>query len=274
MGRGLFSIGEFSRMSRLSVKALRLYDEQGILRPGYTDPRSGYRYYSSAQLPEANLIRMLRTMEMPLDRIRAFQRSETTGERKALLETHRSKIEQRLYDYRQIIDSIERAMNGKEDAMERKIEIKELADQPVVGTRFRTSISNIGADIGKGYGAIFGYIGKSGAVPAGPPFAIYYGEEFNEDDIDMELCVPVSQVLPGEGEVVGRMLAGGKVASTLHAGSYQNVGEAYQALMTWMSENGYRAAGPPREVYLTDPNSVKDPSENRTEVVFPVEEAE
>ncbi|MBU4194738.1 MAG: MerR family DNA-binding transcriptional regulator, partial [Actinobacteria bacterium] len=55
MKNGLFSIGDFSRMCRLTVKALRLYDEQGVFKPGHADPASGYRYYSSAQLAEADL---------------------------------------------------------------------------------------------------------------------------------------------------------------------------------------------------------------------------
>lgn len=44
----LFSIGEFSRVSKMSVKTLRFYDERGLLKPGHIDSRNGYRYYSSA----------------------------------------------------------------------------------------------------------------------------------------------------------------------------------------------------------------------------------
>lgn len=267
----LYSIGDFSRMTRLTVKALRLYDEQGIFRPGYTDPRSGYRYYSSAQLPEARMVRMLRSMEMPLEDIRAFLRAGDGAGRRSVLEGHRARILRQAEEYRAIIESLERMVNGEEETMERTIEVKELADQPILSVRFRTSLAAIGDDLGKAYGAIFGYIGRAGAVPVGPPGTLYYGEEFSEDDVDAEAYAPVAEVMPGEGEVVGRLLPGGKVASTMHAGSYQSIGDAYEAVMTWMSENGYKPSGPAREVYLTDPNAVKDPAGNRTEVVFPIE---
>lgn len=154
--------------------------------------------------------------------------------------------------------------------MERTIEVKELPDQPILSVRFRTSIAVIGEDLGKAYGAIFGYIGKAGAVPVGPPGALYHGEEFSEDDIDAEAYAPVAEVMPGEGEVVGRILAGGRVASTMHMGSYQSMSDTYEALMTWISENGYRPSGPPREVYLMDPTQLEDPADNRTEIVFPI----
>ena len=246
----------------------------GILRPGYTDPQSGYRYYSSAQLTEANLIRMLRSLELSLEDIRQFLRERDPARKEELLGEHRERIEQKMEEYKSIVSSIERLTEGKGETMEREIETKELADQPVLGVRFKTSMASIGEDIGKGYEAVFTCIGKSGAQPVGPPFAIYYDMELKEEDIDMEACVPVSSLMEGEGNVTGRSLPGGKVASTLHAGPYEEFGEAYQALMLWINENGYRPAGPCREVYLVGPQMVDNPADYRTEVIFPIEKAE
>jgi DNA-binding transcriptional MerR regulator len=60
------SIGEFARRSRLSLKALRLYDERGVLVPARVDQGSGYRYYDTAQLEETPLVVMLRQLQAPL----------------------------------------------------------------------------------------------------------------------------------------------------------------------------------------------------------------
>jgi DNA-binding transcriptional MerR regulator len=68
----LVPIGRFSKMTRLSVKALRLYDEIGLLPPAYVDPSSGYRYYDLGQANRAEAVRILRMVEMPLDEIRAI----------------------------------------------------------------------------------------------------------------------------------------------------------------------------------------------------------
>lgn len=114
----LYSIGEFSRMSRLSIKALRLYDEQGVLKPGHTDRFSGYRYYSSAQLAEADLVRRLRVLEVPLDGIREFLREPEGVRRLAMLEEHLGRMEERLRSYRSIVAStrsLVRAMVNSRD---------------------------------------------------------------------------------------------------------------------------------------------------------------
>jgi DNA-binding transcriptional MerR regulator len=78
--KNLVSIGRFSLLCRLTVKALRHYDELGLLKPATVDPQTGYRYYSVAQVVEANRIRQLREIEMPLDEIRAILRGNNTDE--------------------------------------------------------------------------------------------------------------------------------------------------------------------------------------------------
>src|SRR5512134_3853242 len=68
--KDLLSIGAFASMTRLSLKALRLYDQLGLLQPRHVDPQSGYRYYGVDQLANARMIRNMREMEMPLATIR------------------------------------------------------------------------------------------------------------------------------------------------------------------------------------------------------------
>lgn len=274
MKNGLFTIGDFSRMCRLTVKALRLYDEQGIFKPGHIDPTSGYRYYSSVQLAEADLVRLLRSLELPLEEIRRFMQEDNPDRRMELLDEHRREMELRAEGYRAIAASIKSLLEEKEGVMERKIEIKELADQPVLGVRFKTDMSNISENLGKAYGSLFAYLGKMGEFPAGPPFCLYHDEEYKEEDTDLEACVPTAKLLPGEGDVKGYELSGARVASTLHMGSYEQIGDAYQELMPWISDQGYRPASPCREVYLVGPDTSENPAEYRTEIICPIVEAE
>jgi effector-binding domain-containing protein len=270
MGRELFSIGDFSRMSRLSVKALRLYDQEGILRPGYVDPQSGYRYYSSAQLPEANVVQLLRSLELPLPEVREFLREPGQLKRRDLLDAHRERLENRLREYGSIISSIERLIEGKERVMEREVTVKEVAEQAVLSVRFKTTLADIGDSVGQAYGAIFSLMGTTGTRPAGPPFMLYHDEELKEEDMDLEACVPVEgNAVGGEG-VVARMLSGGRFASTMHTGPYNEIGEAYQALVLWIRENDLESAGPFRDIYLVGPQQVADPADYRTEVVCPI----
>lgn len=156
--------------------------------------------------------------------------------------------------------------------MEKVVALKKVADLFILGIRFRTSMEKISGDIGARFGALFAYLGELGQPPAGPPFALYYGEDFNPDDFEMELCAPVGSLLEGRGEIDGRELSGGVMASTMHQGPYNQVKEAYDLLDAWVKENGYRYAGPAREVYLNDPSQVPE-AELLTEVQFPVEKA-
>ncbi len=83
--------------------------------------------------------------------------------------------------------------------MERNIELKEMPSQAILGKRFRTSTEKIQGDIGAGFGALFGYLGELGEYPSGPPFALYYGGmDFNPEDFEMELCIPVNRLLEGK----------------------------------------------------------------------------
>jgi effector-binding domain-containing protein len=154
--------------------------------------------------------------------------------------------------------------------VESNVVIIEFPEQPALCMRFRTSMDRIGDDVGNAYGTIFTYLGKVGAEPAGPPLALYYDMEMKPDDIDMEVCVPVAAEMPGEGEVAGRMLEGGKFASIMYKGPYDQIGPAYDALFAYLTENALSMAGPSRELYLTDPAQVESPADNITQVVFPI----
>jgi effector-binding domain-containing protein len=154
--------------------------------------------------------------------------------------------------------------------MENSVAIKDIPDQPILGMRFRTSMANIGNDIGKAFGAIFGFLGEAQAAPAGPPMALYFDMEIKADNIDMEACVPVAAETPGKGEILGHVLPGGKAISILYRGSYEGIAPSYEALFAYMKENNLSPAGPAREIYLTDPSQVDSPADNLTEILFPV----
>jgi effector-binding domain-containing protein len=156
--------------------------------------------------------------------------------------------------------------------MEGNIELKELPPQQVLGKRFRTSISRIQEDIGAGFGALFGYLGELGEYPSGPPFALYFGPDFDPEDFEMELCVPVNNVLESRGDIVAREVPGGPTAFTVHKGPYGGMTATYAELDAWITQNGYGYAGPAREVWLNDPSQVAE-ADLLTEVYIPVAKA-
>lgn len=155
--------------------------------------------------------------------------------------------------------------------METDVMIKEMVDQAVLGIRFKTTMATIGQEIGMRYGEVFQYMGRMEVTPAGPLIALYYDVEMNRESIDMEVCVPVAEETSGEGEVLGYILRGGKAATLIYRGAYDGIGAAYETLSAYVEEKRLATAGPVREIYMTDPGQVSAPSENVTQVVFPIE---
>jgi DNA-binding transcriptional MerR regulator len=90
------TIGEFSRMTHLSVKTLRHYHEVGLLQPAEVDPASGYRYYMTAQVPTAQVIRRLRDLEMPVEQVSAVLVAPDLATRNALIGAHLERMEEQL----------------------------------------------------------------------------------------------------------------------------------------------------------------------------------
>ncbi|HLE04088.1 MAG TPA: helix-turn-helix domain-containing protein, partial [Anaerolineales bacterium] len=100
--KNLVPIGRFSRVCRLSIKALRYYDELGLLRPAAVDPDSGYRYYSLAQAVEAEVIQVLRSLDVPLEDVRQLLREREPAAIRKRLELHRLRVEERIAEERRI----------------------------------------------------------------------------------------------------------------------------------------------------------------------------
>lgn len=267
----LIGIGRFARMSRLSVKALRFYDEQGLLAPAWVDPVSGYRYYRQAQAGRAEAIRVLRAVDMPVGEIRdllADDDPELTGKR---LTAHRERLRARLAEQERMLRFLEKLIDRGGHVMPYQVSVKEVAAVPVASLTLHTSLATIGADMGRGLGTVAGAIGTAGLRPGGTPFVIYHDVIDEQTAGDIEICVPVPSgtTLP-DGPVRCREVAGGPVAATVHRGPYQEISPAYHVVAGWIEEQGVQPAGPPREVYLNDPQAVTA-DDLLTEVQFPID---
>jgi effector-binding domain-containing protein len=262
----LVPIGRFSAICRLSQKALRLYDEMGLLRAAWVDPDSGYRYYAVAQAIEAERIRLLRSLEVPLEDIAECLRDPAGS--KGVLERHRRRLETRIDQLHTLLASLARL--EREDAVTYDVRTKEVAPQQIIAIRIRTRLASLGPEAGLAMGELFGHVGRAGGAPAGPPFALYHGAPTDDDEVDVEFCVPVSRPMSGAGRISGRELPAGFVAYTLHCGSYDGVGPVYAALQHWIQGHGHECADAPREIYLVGPQQVRDPAELRTEIQWPI----
>ncbi|MBL7162818.1 MAG: MerR family transcriptional regulator [Anaerolineales bacterium] len=270
----MLKIGDFSKLSRVTVKTLRYYDEIGLLKPAQVDRFTGYRYYSFKQLPRLNRILALKDLglsleqigrlldeELPSEQLRGMLRlkwAEIEGE-VTEAQAHLARVEARL---RQIEQEV---VMSKYDVIIKKVELLKVASmRGVVPTP---------PDQGTLWNELEGYLATHGVRPAGPCLSLYHDDEYKEKDWDIEVCEPIDAELPASQRIKVQQLPGVEtIACVVHHGPFTTIGEAYDAIMKWIDENGYRISGSSREIYLqspAEPGTQDDPN-TVTEVQFPV----
>ena len=147
------------------------------------------------------------------------------------------------------------------------IELSEQPAQATLSMRIRTSVANLPQELGKGYEAIIEYLNELGEKPLNFVFAAYYNMDM--EDLDVELGVPVSKPLAGNGEIYLSKIPAGKQVSCFHKGPYPQMEPAYNAILRWIDESSYTATGVSYEYYYNSPADVPE-SELMTKIVFPL----
>jgi effector-binding domain-containing protein len=267
--QNLVPIGRFSKMTRLSVKALRHYDELGLLVPTVVDPSSGYRYYTYGQANRAEAIRVLRSLDMPLEDVRQALEADDPLVAAKVLDRHRARLESELERHERMLAFLGRLIERKEGVMPYECTVKEVPAQHVAVLRKHASMATIGEEVQSGFATIGQAVGMAGVPIVGMPYLVMFDVIDEESDGDIELGFPVAKPFPGSGEVEGRELEAMTVASTVHRGAYDEIGPAYHTLQGWIQEHGHEIVGPPRELYLNDPREVRE-DETLTEIQFPI----
>ncbi len=286
-GGQVFKIGDFSKLTQLSVKTLRYYDELGLLKPVEVDRFTGYRYYSSDQLPRLNRILALKDLGLSLEQITLLlDRALSPVEIRGILRRKQVELAQLVEEEQARLVRVQARLRQIEQ--EGKMPTHEVVLKQVPPLRVaavRAIVPNYGTQ-GELWGELGAYLGRHHINPTGPCLTIYHDPEYREQDVDIEVCEQVTGPAPNDGRVqVHELPEVDKMACILHHGTFDNVSETYETLTRWIEANGYRVVGPNREVYLLAvaeaSTEVKYPAEfltdrdaNRlTEVQFPVEKA-
>jgi effector-binding domain-containing protein len=148
-------------------------------------------------------------------------------------------------------------------------ELKQQAPQPALAVRTHAAVQDLPRLFGESYGAIMQYLGELGEQPAGMPFAAYYNyTDMDMQNLDIEIGFPVAHGIAGRGEIHASEFPGGKLASVMHVGPYDQCGPAYDTLTQWVKEQGYEATGVAYELYFSEPTT--PPEETKTEIVLPL----
>ncbi len=158
--------------------------------------------------------------------------------------------------------------------MAQEFELRQMEAQPVLSIRATSRPEALSELFGELFGEVWNYVQSSAGAPAGMPFTRYHDMDEAAGLMHVECGLPVDTPLPGQGRIEAEMLPAGTVAVTTHIGPYHTLGESHEALHNWVQAQGYEPAGPPWEVYVTDPGEEPDPNKWRTDIFMPVHTSE
>lgn len=273
-GERLLTIGEFSRLSQLSIRMLRYYDEHGVLRPTHTDPRSGYRSYAPALLATARRVRRLRDVGLGVAELAAcVPLLDEPGVMRGVLERHRTRLIAEAAAAGARIQEVDDLITGLEEPL-MSVTVTHRTEPPRTVASLRGVIPTY-ADEGRLWERLMPALFAAGAqlAPDARAVAVFHDEDYRETDCDVEVRLEVVAPFtpPGGADTVRCVeLPAQDVAVGVLNGSYERVGEVMEAVGSWVPEHGYRFAGPMFNVYVVSPHEDPEPAHWVTEVCIPI----
>jgi len=268
------SIGDFSRMTYLTVKALRHYHDIGVLEPVEVDTSSGYRYYAPSQVAIAQTVRRLRDLGMPLEEIRVIVKEPEGATRDRVLVEHLQRMEAQLAQTQQTVASL-RALIQQSRPPEANAERRTLNAATAIAIESVIRAEDAVATWIDAFTALHRWLRGTAGERSGPDGALFAAEFFEEGLGAMTVFIPVTGVhsaaaLPSGARIIE--IPAADVAVINHDGPLTDLDLTYGALGTWVLERTSAADGPIREYYLPtgDPD---DLLAHTTKVCWPVQPA-
>jgi DNA-binding transcriptional MerR regulator len=265
---GSLTIGDFSRVTFLSVKTLRHYHRVGLLEPAEVDPVTGYRRYTSAQIPVAQVIRRFRELDMPLEDIGSVLRASDQAVRSELIAAHLVRLEETLAETQRAVASLRDLLEHPSPSV--VIEHRRVPATQAAAVTSTVDLADLAAWYQGAVGEIVGTLSAQGVVASGPPGGIYANELFTEERGDATLFLPMSGEVRPVGRVAPISVSGADLAVIIHNGSHDDLDRVYGALATYVTEHAVAVDGLIREYYLVGPQDTDDESAWRTEVGWPI----
>lgn len=261
-------IGVFSQLSKVTVAALRYYDEVGLLKPARVDPDTGYRLYTTAQLVPLQRIVALRQAGLSIEEVSAVLSGQDGA---AVLERRREEMRWEITQARGRLARLESILRQEDIFMEYQAVIRDI---PSCIVFYKEGVI-------PSYASLSEFVVRAGAecAAANPTlkcaqpdysFVSYVDHEYREKDVGLMYAQAVTSVGRETDAIKFKTMPAVQAVCVYHRGSYEKLGEAYAFAMNWLEQNGYRCVDTARECYIDGCWNKEDPAEYLTELQFPV----
>jgi DNA-binding transcriptional MerR regulator len=271
----MIKIGDFAKLSQVTVRTLRYYEEVGLLKPVQVDRYTGYRYYQMAQLPRLNRILALKDLGFALDQIAHLLTTDLPpAQLRGMLRLKQAELQQQVAEAQERLARIEARLSqiDLEGTMpEYDVMIKRVDAQRVAMVR---DVIPTQEQINQTFNRLFDELERAikanQAGFAGPGIAVWYDSGMQPQDMHVAAAWPTNGSLGADERVhIEELPAVEQMAYVVHHGPFATLSQAYGALFGWIEGNGYQMTGPSREVYLQYARD-GDPAQYVTELQVPV----
>ncbi|UJF33537.1 MerR family transcriptional regulator [Paenibacillus hexagrammi] len=250
-------IGLFSKIAQVTIRALRHYDELGLLKPAWIEPSTNYRYYTYDQLIRLNQILVLKDAGFSLEQVASMiDKAMTIEDMQRMMQQKKDHLAQQISEAAQQIKSIEVRLN----------QLKQLGEQPkyeivikrVPGLRMAAlrrivpKPQDMPGYRCRMFGELDEWLSRTKCT-AEQEYVFYHMSEFIEENFDIEVAYSISreeQLMPDGNTTIFELPPEPMVASLVYQGPFMGVGDALLELFTWLGVNGYSPTGPVRELHL------------------------
>ena len=270
----MLSIGEFSKICKVSTKTLRYYAEIGLILPNEINEENGYRYYAIEQLETMLLIIRLKSYNFSLEEIKQIIEPGEWNEEKLYiaLTQKREDMKKRLHEQEKSLSQLECDILNLKDGKpimsyldDIDVELVEVPMMYLLSVRKMVQADNFSDEYGICFGKLLGRIRKEDLTIANPPMVLFHSNEFSPFGLDTEFAIPIREYVTKT-----RDFKAGLCLKTVIKGSYSILSSVYAKQTKWAEQNGYECTGALFEVYVTDPSQVTEESELITEVYYPI----
>lgn len=268
----MFRIGEFSKLTQVTIRMLRYYDEMGLLKPAEIDQQTSYRMYCVDQIPVLNKIVYLRDSGFNVAEIAAALTNENDGFLVKQLEKKQAQIELAIQSEKEKLKKLELAKKELQSSgsdMHYHVTIKSVPECPVLA--LRRVIPTYYAE-GELWAELSAFAAQHQMAICSETFTIYHDTEYKEQNVDVELCAPVKKMGKNIGPFTFRIAEAVPImASTMVYGAFSNIAGGYLAFAQWLCQNSqYRMLAENRQIVHRGPWNESDPNQYLTEIQVPL----
>ena len=268
----MLKIGDFSKLCKVTVKALRYYDELGILKPDYIDPANGYRYYQVNKLRTVSKIVNYKEMGFSLDQVAyILLNNPGPGDIYKMLVSKKTEIKSMILSGKKKLTKVQSAMN--------ELKGEKIMNQVVLKTLPEVIVASMRMKLEK-YGDLHTAVPEKkkkmklhNDICQDPfyCFNINHDKEHKETDVDIEICEAVTAMKKNaDGIIYKKIERVEEAACYYHKGPYSSLGDAYAEVYEWIEKNNYSVTGKPRESVIDGCWNKDDQDEWLTEIQVPV----